>query len=139
VEDWQRILQVHTLVLTPQEDLSAWLKFASLCRKSGRLVGSYEQFFHFFFIKVCDFGLELCTCNFDLVCVGTVGEDVDLAADHRQGRESIFLPAAGHVRALQAHVEEQQQGKCTRFFRSIRLSIAIIVITSISCRVCVRV
>lgn len=72
------------------------------------------------------------------MCVGTVGEDVDLAADHGQGRESIFLPAAGHVRALQAHVEEQQQGNCTRFFRNIRLSIAIIVNVNIVSCVCVR-
>ncbi|KAG6451388.1 serine/threonine-protein kinase mTOR [Manduca sexta] len=35
VEDWRRILQVRSLVLTPQEDMATWLKFASLCRKSG--------------------------------------------------------------------------------------------------------
>ena len=35
VEDWRKILQVHSLVLTPQEDMATWLKFASLCRKSG--------------------------------------------------------------------------------------------------------
>lgn len=38
VEDWQKIIQVRTLVLTPQEDMYTWLKYASLCRKSGRLV-----------------------------------------------------------------------------------------------------
>ncbi|XP_045500390.1 serine/threonine-protein kinase mTOR isoform X2 [Colias croceus] len=35
VEDWSKILQVRGLVLTPQEDMATWLKFASLCRKSG--------------------------------------------------------------------------------------------------------
>ncbi|XP_026495613.1 serine/threonine-protein kinase mTOR [Vanessa tameamea] len=35
VEDWRKILQVRSLVLTPQEDMATWLKFASLCRKSG--------------------------------------------------------------------------------------------------------
>jgi len=38
VEDWQRIIQVHTLVVSPHEDMYIWLKYASLCRKSGRLV-----------------------------------------------------------------------------------------------------
>uniref|UniRef100_A0A0K2TDA5 Serine/threonine-protein kinase TOR n=2 Tax=Lepeophtheirus salmonis TaxID=72036 RepID=A0A0K2TDA5_LEPSM len=37
VEDWQRIMQVRSLVLSPQEDQRTWLKYASLCRKSGRL------------------------------------------------------------------------------------------------------
>ncbi|XP_066917109.1 serine/threonine-protein kinase mTOR-like, partial [Clytia hemisphaerica] len=37
VEEWHRILQVHSLVLTPQEDMKTWLKYASLCRKSGQL------------------------------------------------------------------------------------------------------
>ncbi|CAG9788845.1 unnamed protein product [Diatraea saccharalis] len=35
VEDWRKILQVRSLVLTPQDDMATWLKFASLCRKSG--------------------------------------------------------------------------------------------------------
>ncbi|GBP30106.1 hypothetical protein EVAR_94949_1 [Eumeta japonica] len=37
VEDWRKILQIHSLVLSPQEDLITWLKFASLCRKNGAL------------------------------------------------------------------------------------------------------
>ncbi|KAI0220290.1 Serine/threonine-protein kinase mTOR [Lamellibrachia satsuma] len=37
VEDWQRILQVRSLVVTPQEDMKTWLKYASLCRKTRRL------------------------------------------------------------------------------------------------------
>ncbi|KRZ41765.1 Target of rapamycin, partial [Trichinella pseudospiralis] len=40
VEDWQRILQVRSLVLTPDEMRQMLLKFASLCRKSGKLAVS---------------------------------------------------------------------------------------------------
>lgn len=42
VEDWQKILQVRSLVLTPQEDMQSWLKYSSLCRKSGRLALSHK-------------------------------------------------------------------------------------------------
>ncbi|XP_017768823.1 PREDICTED: target of rapamycin [Nicrophorus vespilloides] len=42
VEDWQRIIQVHSLVLTPKEDMHTWLKYASLCRKSGSLMLSHK-------------------------------------------------------------------------------------------------
>ncbi|KAF9509645.1 hypothetical protein BS47DRAFT_139059 [Hydnum rufescens UP504] len=38
VEVWQRILQVRTLVLSPDEDTTMWIKFANLCRKSDRMV-----------------------------------------------------------------------------------------------------
>ena len=38
VEDWQKIIQVHTLVISPQDDMYTWLKYASLCRKSGNLM-----------------------------------------------------------------------------------------------------
>lgn len=37
VEDWQRILQVHSLAASPRDDQRTWLKFASLCRNAGRL------------------------------------------------------------------------------------------------------
>lgn len=37
MEDWQRILQVRSLVLTQQEEITSWVKFASICRKSGRM------------------------------------------------------------------------------------------------------
>lgn len=33
---WQSLLAVRTLVLPPTQDVETWLKFASLCRKSGR-------------------------------------------------------------------------------------------------------
>uniref|UniRef100_A0AAU7B991 Serine/threonine-protein kinase TOR n=1 Tax=Pyrrhocoris apterus TaxID=37000 RepID=A0AAU7B991_PYRAP len=42
VEDWQKIIQVRTLVLSPEEDMYTWLKYASLCRKSGRLKLSHK-------------------------------------------------------------------------------------------------
>ncbi|KAK7366496.1 hypothetical protein VNO80_08487 [Phaseolus coccineus] len=37
VEVWQALLVVRALVLSPVEDVETWLKFASLCRKSGRI------------------------------------------------------------------------------------------------------
>ena len=36
VDVWQRILRVRLLVVSPQEDQAMWVKFANLCRKSGR-------------------------------------------------------------------------------------------------------
>lgn len=41
-EDWQKIIQVHSLVLTPQEDMHTWLKYASICRKSGSFKLSHK-------------------------------------------------------------------------------------------------
>lgn len=37
VEVWQRILRVRAMVVSPQDDMDMWIKFANLCRKSGRL------------------------------------------------------------------------------------------------------
>ncbi|KAL8097331.1 hypothetical protein AgCh_030462 [Apium graveolens] len=37
VEVWQALLAVRALVLPPSEDSETWLKFVSLCRKSGRI------------------------------------------------------------------------------------------------------
>ncbi|KAK9666552.1 hypothetical protein RND81_14G193000 [Saponaria officinalis] len=37
IEVWQAMLSVRALVLPPTEDIETWLKFASLCRKSGRI------------------------------------------------------------------------------------------------------
>jgi hypothetical protein len=42
VEDWQKIIQVHSLVISPEEDMRTWLKYSSLCRKSGRLVRHFN-------------------------------------------------------------------------------------------------
>eukprot|EP01105_Mastigella_eilhardi_P021948 TRINITY_DN5365_c0_g1_i1.p1 TRINITY_DN5365_c0_g1~~TRINITY_DN5365_c0_g1_i1.p1 ORF type:complete len:2426 (-),score=601.66 TRINITY_DN5365_c0_g1_i1:7080-14204(-) len=37
VDTWQQLLSVHTLVVSPQDNMDSWLKFVGLCRKSGRL------------------------------------------------------------------------------------------------------
>ncbi|PIN07839.1 DNA-dependent protein kinase [Handroanthus impetiginosus] len=37
VEVWQALLAVRSLVLPPTEDAETWIKFASLCRKNGRI------------------------------------------------------------------------------------------------------
>lgn len=37
VDVWQRILQVRSLVLTPNEDMDTWINFADLCRNSDRI------------------------------------------------------------------------------------------------------
>ena len=37
VEDWQRVMSVRSLVISPQTDQRTWLKYSSLCRGSGRL------------------------------------------------------------------------------------------------------
>ncbi|SCZ93158.1 BZ3500_MvSof-1268-A1-R1_Chr6-2g08497 [Microbotryum saponariae] len=37
VDVWQRILKVRALVVSPHENIEMWVKFANLCRKSGRL------------------------------------------------------------------------------------------------------
>ncbi|XP_053307789.1 serine/threonine-protein kinase mTOR isoform X5 [Spea bombifrons] len=42
VEDWQKILMVQSLVIGPHEDMRTWLKYASLCSKSGRLALSHK-------------------------------------------------------------------------------------------------
>ncbi|KAI0316749.1 atypical/PIKK/FRAP protein kinase [Amylostereum chailletii] len=38
VDVWQRILQVRTLVLSPDDDPIMWIKFANLCRKNDRML-----------------------------------------------------------------------------------------------------
>ncbi|XP_053547426.1 serine/threonine-protein kinase mTOR isoform X7 [Bombina bombina] len=42
VEDWQKILMVQSLVVSPHEDMRTWLKYGSLCGKSGRLALSHK-------------------------------------------------------------------------------------------------
>ncbi|KAL3814338.1 hypothetical protein ACJIZ3_015606 [Penstemon smallii] len=37
VEVWQALLAVRSLILPPTEDAETWIKFASLCRTSGRI------------------------------------------------------------------------------------------------------
>merc|ERR1712000_433463 len=42
VEVWQRMLRLRAIVMAPSENLHMWIKFANLCRKSGR-VGLAEK------------------------------------------------------------------------------------------------
>ncbi|XP_063386594.1 serine/threonine-protein kinase mTor-like [Cydia fagiglandana] len=42
VEDWRKLLQIRSLVLSPREDFQTWLKFASLCRKTGALSQAHK-------------------------------------------------------------------------------------------------
>ncbi|CCF56244.1 hypothetical protein KAFR_0A08100 [Kazachstania africana CBS 2517] len=37
VDVWQRALKVRSLVIKPKQDMHMWIKFANLCRKSGKL------------------------------------------------------------------------------------------------------
>ncbi|KAI5860910.1 FAT-domain-containing protein [Durotheca rogersii] len=37
VEVWQRMLRLRGLVISPAENMYMWIKFANLCRKSGRM------------------------------------------------------------------------------------------------------
>lgn len=36
-EVWQRMLRLRALVIQPQDNMQMWIKFANLCRKSGRM------------------------------------------------------------------------------------------------------
>ncbi|CAH8842375.1 unnamed protein product [Trichobilharzia szidati] len=42
VEDWSQIIQLRSLVLEPFEDRKSWLRFAGLCRRSGRFILSRQ-------------------------------------------------------------------------------------------------
>ncbi|CCD24461.1 phosphatidylinositol kinase family protein NDAI_0D01470 [Naumovozyma dairenensis CBS 421] len=37
VDIWQRVLRIRSLVIKPKQDADLWIKFANLCRKSGRM------------------------------------------------------------------------------------------------------
>jgi FKBP12-rapamycin complex-associated protein len=37
VEVWHRMLRLRALVISPNENMHMWIKFANLCRKSGRM------------------------------------------------------------------------------------------------------
>lgn len=36
VDTWQQLLAVRSMVVPPRDDMDIWLKFAGLCRKSGK-------------------------------------------------------------------------------------------------------
>ena len=63
VEVWQRILKVRALVLTPREDVGMWIKFARLCRKSGRL-GLAKKTLNSLMSEDLDNGLESVITDF---------------------------------------------------------------------------
>lgn len=42
VDVWSRILGVRSLVVPPSHDMGSWIKFASLCRKAGRISMSFK-------------------------------------------------------------------------------------------------
>ncbi|PSS02733.1 Serine/threonine-protein kinase [Actinidia chinensis var. chinensis] len=58
VEVWQALLAVRALVLPPTEDVETWLKFASLCRKSGRISQARSTL-----VKLLQFDPETCPEN----------------------------------------------------------------------------
>ncbi|CAB40167.2 TORC1 serine/threonine protein kinase Tor2 [Schizosaccharomyces pombe] len=37
VDVWQRMLRIRSLVISPRDNMEMWIKFANLCRKSGRI------------------------------------------------------------------------------------------------------
>ncbi|THG17869.1 hypothetical protein TEA_016039 [Camellia sinensis var. sinensis] len=58
VEVWQALLAVRALVLPPKEDIDTWIKFASLCQKSGRISQAKSTL-----IKLLRFDPETCLEN----------------------------------------------------------------------------
>ncbi|XP_017494320.1 PREDICTED: serine/threonine-protein kinase mTOR-like, partial [Rhagoletis zephyria] len=42
VDDWKKVLQVRSLVLSPREDMRSWLKFAKLCDRQQRYNLSFK-------------------------------------------------------------------------------------------------
>lgn len=61
VEVWQRILKVRALVVSPRENMEMWIKFANLCRKSGRL-GLAEKTLNSLFGEEQDFNSNVSDC-----------------------------------------------------------------------------
>ena len=62
VEVWQRILKVRALIISPKEDMSTWIKFANLCRKSGRLSLAHKSLCGLLDHQNRDFSLLVCLC-----------------------------------------------------------------------------
>ena len=40
---WQSLFSIRQLVVPMEQDVDGWLKFASLCRKSGRVKQAYRM------------------------------------------------------------------------------------------------
>lgn len=66
VQVWQALLAVRALVLPPTEDVETWLKFASLCRKSGRTSQARSTLVKLLQVSSAflwaDFGVQFGTC-----------------------------------------------------------------------------
>lgn len=66
VQVWQALLAVRALVLPPTEDVETWLKFASLCRKSGRISQARSTLVKLLQVSSAflwaDFGVQFATC-----------------------------------------------------------------------------
>ncbi|KAK6945935.1 Phosphatidylinositol 3-/4-kinase, catalytic domain [Dillenia turbinata] len=58
VEVWQALLAVRALVLPPTKDIETWLRFSSLCRKSGRISQARSTL-----IKLLQYDPETCPEN----------------------------------------------------------------------------
>lgn len=74
VEVWQALLAVRSLVVPPDEDTPTWLKFASLCRKSGRINQSHATL-----VKLLQYDPELSRTVEESVMPGVVRGGVMLA------------------------------------------------------------
>ena len=86
VDDWQRILMVRSMVIKPQEDERTWLKYASLCRKSGRLHLSHKTL-------VAILGCDPCKI------AGPVGNG---SQQHDQ-QQHMSIPSSNHPQATLAY------------------------------------
>ncbi|TPX38402.1 hypothetical protein SeMB42_g06762 [Synchytrium endobioticum] len=62
IEVWQRILKVRALVISPREDMEMYIKFANLCRKTGRYSLSYRTLIGLLNADASDF-VQLDTIN----------------------------------------------------------------------------
>ncbi|XP_052193242.1 serine/threonine-protein kinase TOR isoform X2 [Diospyros lotus] len=88
IEVWQAFLAVRTLVLPPTEDAETWLKFASLCQKSGRISQARSTL-----VKLLQFDPETCPENIRYhgnpqVLLGYLKYQYSLGEDHKR-REAL--------------------------------------------------
>jgi len=72
IEDWQKLLQVRSLVFAPQDDLRTWLKYASLCRRNGRLVCSLWSFYPSLVYQIINVFTVQCTVVQSMVLLSHV-------------------------------------------------------------------
>lgn len=75
VEVWQRILKVRALVVSPRENMEMWIKFANLCRKSGRL-GLAEKTLNSLFGEEQDFDSTVCLFALPSYCMLMISQSM---------------------------------------------------------------